>query len=105
MVVAILLFVGVMGAILFGIDKLKRVPTWVVVAGFLGPDADLRGLRPGVPGARTRSRLSLYDAKGKNFVGLDNYVTAFTQDQFQTVLRNTLLWVVLVPIARDGRSG
>ncbi len=25
-------------------------------------------------------------------------MTAFTQDQFQTVLRNTLLWVVLVPL-------
>ena len=33
MIVAILLFVGVMGAILFGIDKLKKVPTWAVVAG------------------------------------------------------------------------
>src|SRR6478735_5104833 len=84
MFVAILLFVGVMGAILFGIDKLKKVPTWAVVAAFLGPV---------YPGLNT-IKASLYDAKGNEFVGLDNYVTAFTQDQFQTVLRNTLLWVV-----------
>ncbi|NUU17267.1 sugar ABC transporter permease [Cellulomonas humilata] len=97
MFVAILLFVGIMGAILFGIDKLKRVPIWVVVAGFLGPTLIFVVFGLVYPGLNT-IKLSLYDAKSKNFVGLDNYVTAFTQDQFQTVLRNTMLWVVLVPI-------
>jgi alpha-glucoside transport system permease protein len=97
MVIAILLFVGVMGAILFGIDKLKRVPIWVIVAGFLGPTLIFVVFGLVYPGLNT-IKLSLYDAKGKEFVGLDNYVTAFTQDQFQTVLRNTMLWVVLVPI-------
>ena len=33
MFVAILLFVGVMGGILFGIDKLKKVPTWAPTSG------------------------------------------------------------------------
>ncbi|WP_421735884.1 carbohydrate ABC transporter permease [Cellulomonas sp.] len=97
MIIAILLFVGIMGAILFGIDKLKKVPTWVVVAGFLGPTLIFVVFGLVYPGLNT-IKLSLYDAKSKNFVGLDNYVTAFTQDQFQTVLRNTMLWVVLVPI-------
>ncbi|KRD43333.1 ABC transporter permease [Cellulomonas sp. Root930] len=97
MIIAILLFVGIMGAILFGIDKLKKVPTWVVVAGFLGPTLIFVVFGLVYPGLNT-IKLSLYDAKSKNFVGLDNYVTAFTQDQFQTVLRNTMLWVILVPI-------
>src|SRR3954447_16180495 len=97
MVIAILLFVGIMGAILFGIDKLKKVPIWVVVAGFLGPTLIFVVFGLVYPGLNT-IKLSLYDSKGKNFVGLDNYVTAFTEDQFQTVLRNTLLWVVLVPL-------
>lgn len=97
MIIAILLFVGIMGAILFGIDKLKRVPTWVVVAGFLGPTLIFVVFGLVYPGLNT-IKLSLYDSKSKNFVGLDNYVTAFTQDQFQTVLRNTMLWVILVPI-------
>jgi len=97
MVIAILLFVGVMGAILFGIDKLKKVPVWAVVAGFLGPTLIFVVFGLVYPGLNT-IKTSLYDAKGKNFVGLENYVTAFTEDQFQTVLRNTLLWVVLVPL-------
>ncbi|GEL99393.1 carbohydrate ABC transporter permease [Cellulomonas terrae] len=97
MLVAILLFVGVMGAILFGIDKLKKVPTWAVVAAFLGPTLLFVVFGLVYPGLNT-IKASLYDAKGNEFVGLDNYVTAFTQDQFQTVLRNTLLWVVLVPL-------
>ncbi|KQR11828.1 carbohydrate ABC transporter permease [Cellulomonas sp. Leaf334] len=97
MLVAILLFVGVMGAILFGIDKLKKVPIWVVVAGFLGPTLIFVVFGLVYPGLNT-IKMSLYDSRGNNFVGLDNYVTAFTQDQFQTVLRNTMLWVVLVPL-------
>jgi alpha-glucoside transport system permease protein len=43
-------------------------------------------------------RGSFHDRDGSEFVGLDNYVTVFTQDSFQTVLRNTVLWVVLVPL-------
>jgi alpha-glucoside transport system permease protein len=97
MLIAMLLFVGVMGAILFGIDKLKRVPIWAVVAGFLGPTLIFVVFGLVYPGLNT-IKTSLYDAKGKNFVGLENYVTAFTEDQFQTVLRNTLLWVLLVPL-------
>src|SRR3954447_16063619 len=100
MLIAILLFVGIMGAILFGIDKLKRVPTWVVVAGFLGPTLIFVIFGLVYPGLNT-IKTSLYD-KGGSFVGLDNYVTAFTEDQFQTVLRNTFLWVLLVPLLATG---
>jgi hypothetical protein len=35
MIVAIALFAAVMGLILFAVDRPKRVPTWVVAAGFL----------------------------------------------------------------------
>ncbi len=97
MVVAILLFVGVMGAILFGIDKLKKLPLWVVVAGFLGPTLIFVVFGLVYPGLNT-IKMSLYSDKGNTFVGLDNYVEAFTKDQFQTVLRNTALWVILVPL-------
>ncbi len=41
---------------------------------------------------------SFYDRSGA-FVGLDNYVAAFTRDEFQVVLRNTAVWVVVVPLA------
>ncbi|WP_225215232.1 carbohydrate ABC transporter permease [Cellulomonas avistercoris] len=98
MVLAILLFVVVMGAILLGIDRLRRAPTWLVVLGFLGPTVLFLAFGLLYPGLRTVWS-SFHDGRGRNFVGLDNYVTAFTQDQFQTVLRNTALWVVLVPLA------
>ncbi|AEE47709.1 carbohydrate ABC transporter permease [Cellulomonas fimi] len=97
MLVAILLFVAVMGLILFGIDKIKRLPVWAVVLGFLGPTVLFLVFGLLYPGLRT-VRASFYDNKGREFVGVDNYVRAFTEDQFQIVLRNTLLWVVLVPL-------
>ena len=98
MVVAILLFVAVMGAILFAVDRPKKIPAWVVAAGFLAPTAIGLGFGLVYPGLRT-IWASLFDRQGKNYVGLDNYITAFTEEQFQVVLRNTVLWVVIVPIA------
>jgi alpha-glucoside transport system permease protein len=97
MVVAILLFAIVMGAILFAVDRPKRVPNWVVAAGFLGPTLVLLLMGLVYPALET-VRGSFHDRDGSEFVGLDNYVTVFTQDSFQTVLRNTVLWVVLVPL-------
>lgn len=97
MVFAILLFAGVMGAILFGVDRLRRVPLWVVVGGFLGPTFLLLLVGLVYPALST-IRGSFYDKDGSDFVGLDNYVTVFTEDNFQTVLLNTVLWVVLVPL-------
>lgn len=98
MVIAILLFVVVMGLILFGVDRIKRLPSWAVALGFLGPTLIFIAFGLLYPGLRT-IRGSFYNNTGDAFVGFDNYVRAFTEDQFQTVLRNTLLWVVLVPLA------
>jgi len=97
MVIAIVLFVVIMGAILFAVDRPKRIPRWVVTAGFLGPA--ILGLGFGLlyPGIRTIWS-SLFNRNGADFVGLDNYITAFTEEQFQVVLRNTLAWVILVPL-------
>ncbi len=97
MFVAIALFVVVMGAILLAVDRPKRVPGWVVAVAFLGPTVLGLGFGLVYPGLRTIWG-SLLDSKGNAFVGLENYVRVFSEDQFQTVLRNTLLWVILVPI-------
>lgn len=97
MAVAIALFVVVMGAILLAVDRPKRVPGWVVAAAFLGPTVLGLGFGLVYPGLRTIWG-SLLDSKGNAFVGLENYVRVFSEDQFQTVLRNTLLWVILVPV-------
>ena len=101
MVVAILLFAIVMGAILFAVDRPKRVPNWVVAAGFLGPTLLLLLVGLVYPAVET-IKGSFFDRDGSSFVGLDNYATVFTNDNFQTVLRNTVLWVVLVPLVTTG---
>jgi alpha-glucoside transport system permease protein len=97
MVVAILLFVAVMGVILFGVDRIKRLPVWVTVLGFLGPTLLFVAFGLLYPGVRT-IWTSLFDSRSENYVGFDNYVRAFTEPQFQVVLRNTLVWVLLVPL-------
>ena len=96
MFVAIALFVVVMGAILLAVDKPKRIPNWVVTLGFAGPA--ILGLAFGLlyPALRTVVS-SFYNRNGTAVVGLDNYVRAFTEPAFQVVLRNTALWVLLVP--------
>ncbi|NEC11877.1 sugar ABC transporter permease [Streptomyces sp. SID8014] len=40
---------------------------------------------------------SLLDKAGESFVGVDNYVTLFTDDSIRTALANNLIWVVLAP--------
>jgi alpha-glucoside transport system permease protein len=97
MLVVIALFVVVMGAILLAVDRPKRIPRWLVTVGFLGPALIALAFGLVYPGLRTIWS-SLYDGSGANFIGLDNYATAFSEDQFQVVLRNTALWVILVPI-------
>ncbi|MFF8458425.1 carbohydrate ABC transporter permease [Streptomyces albidoflavus] len=40
---------------------------------------------------------SVLDKAGESFVGVDNYVTLFTDDSIRTALANNLIWVVLAP--------
>ncbi len=46
--------------------------------------------------------LSFFDANSDTFIGLDNYIWAFTQPEILIVLRNTLIWTIVVPIASTG---
>ncbi len=101
MVFAIVLFAAVMGAILFAVDRPKRLPAWVVAAGFVGPTLVLLAVGLVYPALST-IRGSFYNRDGSSFVGLDNYVRVFTEDNFQTVLLNTVGWVVLVPVFTTG---
>lgn len=98
MLFAVMLFVVVMGAILYAVDRPKNVPRWLVIAGFLGPTLLMLSFGLIYPAARTIYE-SFFDRTGETFVGLQNYTTAFTQDEFQLVLRNTAIWVFLVPVA------
>ena len=98
MVIAVLLFAVVMAAILFAVDRPKRVPGWVVALGFVGPAILMLLFGLIYPAIRTTYQ-SFFDRTSENFVGLDNYVTLFTRPEFLIVLRNTAIWVLLVPIA------
>jgi alpha-glucoside transport system permease protein len=43
--------------------------------------------------------ISLKDARSQNYVGLDNYEFVFTDESMLRSIRNTGLWIVLVPLA------
>ncbi|WP_166851293.1 carbohydrate ABC transporter permease [Isoptericola sp. BMS4] len=97
MVVAVLLFVVVMGVILYAVDRPKRIPSWVVAVGFVGPVLAMIAyglLRPGL--------ITLWDSffhrNTTEFVGLDNYVRMLTDGAFQKVLVVTAAWVILAPL-------
>jgi alpha-glucoside transport system permease protein len=60
---------------------------------FVGPGIAILIWYLALPVLRT-FRLSLYDADGKAFVGLDNYVAVFTDRNMFTAFRNNLMWIV-----------
>jgi alpha-glucoside transport system permease protein len=103
MVFVVVLFVGVMALLLLMVDSRKRVPNWTVAIAFVGPA--LAALLLGLiwPGISTLiqsfyGRSPWYDPERSEFVGFDNFSTLFTTEEFQVVLRNTLIWVILVPL-------
>ncbi len=96
---AIVLFVVVMGVILWLIDR-PRVPNGTVVAGFLGP------VVIALAGGLLFSALkTIYESFRKfdqfgtdiGWTGLSNYTHFFTSAYRDTFI-NTVLWVFLVPI-------
>jgi len=115
MVVAILLFVAIMGGILYVIDR-PRIPNWLVVVGFLGPVTFFMGLGLLYPALGTvyRSFQVSQNAVGPDgrpiinpqtgqrsselVFSLSNYDKIFTDPSFQKVLINTVFWVILVPV-------
>nr|WP_284287512.1 ABC transporter permease subunit [Angustibacter aerolatus] len=68
---------------------------------FLGPALLLLTIGLVYPALRTIFE-SLKDGQGTSFVGLDNYVTIFTNSDQAIVIRNTAMWVVLVPLFATG---
>ncbi|WP_369056429.1 carbohydrate ABC transporter permease [Kineococcus terrestris] len=101
MVFAVVAFAAVMGLILFAVDRPKRVPNWLVVSAFVGPALLLVAVGLVYPALRTLW-LSFHSPDGSAWVGLANYQTVFTTTGLQVVLRNTVLWVVLIPLIATG---
>jgi alpha-glucoside transport system permease protein len=98
LVVSLLAFAAVVYALfLIGARAPLRFQEWLRYLIFLGPALLLLLVGLIYPAIRTIV-LSLMDKEGDNFVGFDNYVWAFTLPETQIVLRNTVIWVVVVPI-------
>lgn len=70
---------------------------WLRYVVFLGPAGLLLLIGLIYPAIRTII-LSFMDKRGDDFVGLQNYIWAFTMPDIQIVLRNTVIWVILTPI-------
>jgi alpha-glucoside transport system permease protein len=102
--IAVVLFFGVVSVILVGTARLRsRTGERVQTAAFLVPALLLIAAGLLYPALRTivQSFLGptgLDGVNGIEFVGLENYQTIFTDSAQLTVLRNTALWVVIVPV-------
>jgi alpha-glucoside transport system permease protein len=96
MLLAILLFVAVVGLMLFIAGRTERRSASIVGYVFLFPSILMVSVGLLYPAVRTIFQ-SFFDAAGKAFVGLDNYQTIFTSPDDLLVLRNTVLWVVVTP--------
>jgi alpha-glucoside transport system permease protein len=70
-----------------------RVRPWI----FVGPALAALGLYLVWPAINT-IWISLWNNSGEVFVGVDNYVTILTEEQYQTGIRNSILWVLVVPL-------
>jgi alpha-glucoside transport system permease protein len=65
---------------------------------FVGPAMALLGFYLVYPAVNTLM-LSFQDRRSRNFVGFDNFERIFTESQYQIGIRNSILWVVIVPAA------
>jgi alpha-glucoside transport system permease protein len=94
---AIGLFVGVVAVLLAVASRFSgRRGDRVVAAVFLLPTVALISIGLLYPGLKTIYQ-SFYNAAGDAYVGLDNYSTIFGDPDQRTVLRNTVLWVLITP--------
>lgn len=104
LVVVMALIIGVVGVfgLYVGMDWLinklpERHRDRVRPFAFVGPAIVILGIFLLYPTINT-ILLSFQDSNGQEWVGLDNYVTVFTSSDNLVALRNSLAWVVIVPL-------
>jgi alpha-glucoside transport system permease protein len=92
----IAVFAAVVGLILFFIDRApKRGRDVLQLLAFLLPAIILLGIGLVYPAILTT--IAAFGNRAGEFVGLDNFVWMFTQPEALVTLRNTIIWVILVP--------
>lgn len=99
LVVGVAVFVGVVILVFWLSERTKeKTQNRLKYFVFLAPALLLLIIGLIYPAIRTMY-LSLFDARSENFVGMANYIWAFTQPEILIVLRNTVIWTIVVPIA------
>lgn len=99
---AIAAFLGIIALVFVLAERASnRVQNILKYLVFLVPAALLLLIGLIYPSIRTLI-LSFMNAGSTEFVGFDNYVWAFTIPEIRIVLRNTLIWTLLVPIFSTG---
>jgi alpha-glucoside transport system permease protein len=103
--VVVAIVVGTLGVwgLYWATDKLiNRLPRATANAVrpflFVGPAMALLGFYLVYPAINTLI-LSFQDRRSENFVGFDNFERLFTENVYQIGIRNSILWVVIVPAA------
>jgi alpha-glucoside transport system permease protein len=95
--IGLAVFAAAVGLILFLVDRApKRGKDVLQLLAFLLPTLLLLAIGLIYPAIRT-TFLSFANDAG-DFIGIDNFVWAFTQPAGIISLRNTVIWVVLVPL-------
>jgi len=98
LVISLVTFGAIIYALfLIGSRASVRWQGWLRYGVFLGPALLLLLVGLIYPALRT-IWMSFMDKRSENFVGFDNYIWAFTIPEIQIVLRNTIIWVILVPL-------
>jgi alpha-glucoside transport system permease protein len=101
-VMAILIGVGGVFGLFLGMDRVvNRLPERhreaVRPFAFVGPAVVLLAIFLLYPTINTIV-LSFQDTRGESFVGFENYVKVFTDSSLLVSLRNSLGWVIVVPL-------
>jgi alpha-glucoside transport system permease protein len=102
-VVAVALVVGVLGVWLlyWGMDLVvSQLPDQIAEglrpAVFVGPAVVVLSVYLVYPAVNTII-LSFRDNSGEGFVWFENYVKVFTESEYLLAIRNSILWVIIVP--------
>ena len=72
----------------------------LTVAAFIVPTFVMLAIGLIYPAVLTIKQ-SFQNADSSTFVGLENYATLFREPEYQRVLVNTAIWVLLVPSPRQ----
>ena len=98
MFLAIAGFAVFFAVLLFAVSRVRgRANQPVTVAAFVGPALIMVAFGLVYPAVVTLVQ-SFQNADSTQYVGLDNYLTLFQVQEYQRVLINTFIWVLMVPI-------